>query len=70
MKVPERYEKYLLVTYSVKGKFLPTPPSGRETANIGNDGIYPRIRIIPLSKVKRPSRKADRRVEVWATFCA
>ena len=33
-KVPERYEKCLRVSSSVKGKPLPTPPSGREWATL------------------------------------
>jgi hypothetical protein len=32
LKIPERYEKCLQVSSSVKGKLLPAPPSGREWA--------------------------------------
>ena len=34
LKVPDSYEKYLRISYSVKGKPLPTPPSGREWATL------------------------------------
>ena len=52
LKVPERYEKCLWVSFSVKGKPLP-PPSGREwatswTANLGGGRMNPGIRILPL----------------------
>jgi hypothetical protein len=54
LKVPERYEKYLWVSSSVKEKLLPRPPCGREwamslTANVIGNRINPRIRILPLS---------------------
>ena len=47
------YEKCLWVTSSLKGKFLPTPPSGRESAiswmyNVGEDQMNPRMWILPL----------------------
>jgi hypothetical protein len=32
LKVPERYEKFLRVSSSVKGKPVPAPPNGREWA--------------------------------------
>ena len=55
LKVPERNEKCLRVSSSVKGNPLPAPPSGREwatswTANVGGDRINPRMRI-PLYQV-------------------
>ena len=52
-KIPERYEKCFLVSSSLKGNYLPAPPSGREcatsyTANVGGDLMNPGIRILPL----------------------
>ena len=46
LKVPERYEKCLWVSSSVKGKPLAAPPSGREwatsyTANVGGTEWIP-----------------------------
>ena len=53
LKVPERYEKCLRVSSSVKGKRLPTLPSGREwatsqTTNVGRDRMNSGIKILPL----------------------
>jgi hypothetical protein len=50
---PEKHEKFLRVSSSVKGKFLPTPPSGSEwatlqKANVGGDRINPGIKILPV----------------------
>ena len=50
-KVPERYEKLLQVSSSVKGKSLSILPSRREwgmssMANIGRDRVNPRIRVL------------------------
>ena len=47
LKVPERHEKCLRGSSSIKGKLLPTPPSGREwatsqTANVEGDGRIPK----------------------------
>ena len=55
LKVPERYEKYLRVSSSVKEKPLPAPPSGREwatsqMAKVGGERINPGIRILPLPR--------------------
>ena len=51
-KLQERYEKSLPVSSSVKGKPLPTPPSGIEwaTSQMANvrDRMDPGIRILPL----------------------
>ena len=53
-KVPERYDKCLLVSYSVKEKSLSTSPMERkwatsQTANVGGDGMNPEIRNLPES---------------------
>ena len=57
LKVPERYEKSLRISSSVKVKPLPTPPSGREwamlyTANVEGNQMNPGIRIVPLPSAK------------------
>ena len=53
LRVPERYEKCLRVSSSVKEKSLSTPPSGREwatsyMANVGENQMNPGIRFFPL----------------------
>ena len=55
LKVPERYQKCLRVSFSVKGNPLSAPPSGRDwatnqKANIGGDRKNPGIRILPLPR--------------------
>ena len=62
LKVPERYDKCLRVSSSMKGKHLSTPPSGREwtmsqMAYVRGDGMNPGIRLMAFSE-------ADGRVEV------
>ena len=52
LKVPERREKCLQISFRMKGKFQSTP-SGREwttaqTTNIGGDRMYPGINILSL----------------------
>jgi hypothetical protein len=59
LKIPERYEKYLRVSSSVKGKSLSTHPRGRDwatsqTPNLGGDRMNPRIRILPISSANSP----------------
>ena len=53
LKVPERYEKCLRVSFPAQGKSLSTLPSGRQqatrqTANVGGNRVNPSIRILPL----------------------
>ena len=56
LKVPERYEKWIRVSFSMKEKSISTPPSVRnwtttETANVGGDRMNPGIRILQLPSV-------------------
>ena len=53
LKVLEGHEKYLWISSSVKKKFLPTSPNGREwatseMANVGRNQMSPGIRALPL----------------------
>ena len=72
LKVVERYEKWLWVSSSVKGKSLPAPPSGKEWAIDGQNrrGLNEsQDKDSPSTKCQQPSRKTDERVEVRATSC-
>ena len=73
-EVPQRYDKCLRVSSSVKIKSLSTLATERVcstslTVNVGGDNEY-RDKDFPSTKCQRPSQRADDRVEVRETFCS
>ena len=64
--------KCLLVLSSVKGKFLTSPSVGESAtsyvANVGNNLMNPRIRILPLPSVSDLSWKLKKKTKTIVTM--